>query len=85
MLRHSEGFVRLDKHLAATLSDEKNLTGAMGVKIQNHMEKQHIGAKGRIILHMIMSEYFLDRQRGAAMTHMHFLRITLDGYKIRDL
>ena len=87
-LRHSEVFVRLDKHLAAALSEEKHLSGSLGVKIQNYLEKcqkQHVGAKGRVVLHMIMSEYHLDRQRGAAMTQMHLLRINLEGYKMKDL
>ena len=87
-LNHSEGFVRLDKHLAAALSEEKHLIGPLGVRIQNYLEKcqkHHVGAKGRIILHMIMSEYHLDRQRGAAMTQMHLLRISLEGYKMKDL
>ena len=87
-LEHSEGFIRLDKHLAAILTEEKHLTGTLGIRIQTYLEKcqkHHIGAKGRVILHMIASEYHLDRQRGAALTQMHLLKITLDGYKVKDL
>ena len=34
---------------------------------------------------MITSEFHLDRQRGAAMTQMHLLRINLDSHKVKDL
>jgi len=34
---------------------------------------------------MLSSEFHLDRQRGAALTQMHLLKITLDGYKVKDL
>jgi hypothetical protein len=87
-LRRSEGFIRLGKHLAAALTEEKHLHGQLGVTIQNYLEKcqkEHIGAKGRVILHMITSEYHLDRQRGAAVTQIHLLSVPLGGYKIKDL
>ena len=34
---------------------------------------------------MIASDFHLDRQRGAALTQMHLLKISLDGYKVKDL
>ena len=47
--------------------------------------KNAAGAKGRVILHMIASDFHLDGKRGAALTQMHLLKITLDGYKVKDL
>ena len=87
-LQHSQGFVRLDKQLALALTEEKHLKGSIGVKIQSYLEqcqKQHVGAKGRVIVHMIASEFHLDRQRGAALSQMHLLNIQLDGFKLSDL
>ena len=72
---------RLDAHIASVLADSRHMTS----EYIEGSQLNYTAPRGRVLLQMVASRFFLDQRRGANLTEQALLELQIDTFSYQSL